>query len=142
MEQTGGIFGYIGLETSTTHNLNIQYAVNAGEVSGSQNVGGCVGRLYDDMNDVEHKISYCANYGKVSNSGNGNLGGILGQGDSKKMIIMNSANHGERSPEDQMAHHKWVVSPEEWEKIREASQSETTWSWLIAVTGAISLLIT
>lgn len=47
------------------------------------------------MNDVEHKISYCANYGKVSNSGNGNLGGILGQGDSKKMIIMNSANHGE-----------------------------------------------
>ncbi len=95
MEQTGGIFGYIGLETSTTHNLNIQYAVNAGEVSGSQNVGGCVGRLYDDMNDVEHKISYCANYGKVSNSGNGNLGGILGQGDSKKMIIMNSANHGE-----------------------------------------------
>ena len=95
MEQTGGIFGYIGLETSTTHNLNIQYAVNAGEVSGSLNVGGCVGRLYDDMNDVEHKISYCANYGKVSNSGNGNLGGILGQGDSKKMIIMNSANHGE-----------------------------------------------
>ncbi|WP_455622259.1 hypothetical protein [Parabacteroides sp.] len=95
MEQTGGIFGYIGLETSTTHNLNIQYAVNAGEVSGSQNVGGCVGRLYDDMNDVEHKISYCANYGKVSNSGNGNLGGILGQGDSKKMVVMNSANHGE-----------------------------------------------
>ena len=80
MEQTGGIFVYIGLETSTTHNLNIQYAVNAGEVSGSQNVGGCVGRLYDDMNDVEHKISYCANYGKVSNSGSGNLGGILGQG--------------------------------------------------------------
>lgn len=95
MEQTGGIFGYIGLETSTTHNLNIQYAVNAGTVSGSRNVGGCVGRLYDDMNDVEHKISYCANYGKVSNSGNGNLGGILGQGDSKKTIIMNSANHGE-----------------------------------------------
>ena len=95
MEETGGIFGYIGLETSTTHNLNIQYAVNAGTVSGSRNVGGCVGRLYDDMNDVEHKISYCANYGKVSNSGNGNLGGILGQGDSKKTIIMNSANHGE-----------------------------------------------
>lgn len=95
MEQTGGIFGYIGLETSTTHNLNIQYTVNAGTVSGSRNVGGCVGRLYDDMNDVEHKISYCANYGKVSNSGNGNLGGILGQGDSKKTIIMNSANHGE-----------------------------------------------
>ena len=30
----------------------------------------------------------------------------------------------------------------EREKIREASRSETTWSWLIAVTGAISLLIT
>ncbi len=84
MEQTGGIFGYIGLETSTTHNLNIQYAVNAGEVSGSQNVGGCVGRLYDDMNDVSTRSLYCANYGKVSNSGNGNLGGILGQGETAR----------------------------------------------------------
>ncbi len=95
MDRTVGIFGYVGLETSTTNKLTIQYAVNTSTVSGGQNVGGCIGYLYDHMNDVEHEISYCANYGKVSNSGNGNVGGILGQGDSKKMVILYSANHGE-----------------------------------------------
>ena len=91
---TGGIVGYIEFESSPS-DFKLDYAVNIGNISGGQVVGGCVGFLVHDKS-IQHTISNSANYGKIVNSGdNGNIGGIIGQGDASRMAVMYCANHGE-----------------------------------------------
>lgn len=90
---TGGIVGHVS-HIGGNSDITIEYAVNLGEVTGSNVVGGCVGLLVDDSKN-NHRILNSANYGKISNSSQGNIGGIIGQGDAPRMIVMYCANHGE-----------------------------------------------
>ncbi len=90
---SGGIIGFIGFGNSPS-DFKLDYAVNMGDVSGGNVTGGCVGLLSHDKS-IAHTIDHSANYGKVTNSGEGNVGGILGQGDASRMAILHCANHGE-----------------------------------------------
>lgn len=94
--QTGGVIGHaMPLGTSNTFTLN--YAVNTGTISGTVNVGGIIGYLSYDKSNYDGKamkVINCGNYGDISNSGTGNVGGIMGHGDRKQMYVMYCANHG------------------------------------------------
>lgn len=93
-DKTGGIFGYVEYINSNG-NFALANAVNAGNIAGSGNTGGLVANLYDHkFYDKRHKIDYCANYGNVSNSGGGNVGGVIGQFNCTLAVVMHCANHG------------------------------------------------
>ncbi len=92
---TGGVIGHLvtQLNASNSDSFTLKYAVNVGKVSGTKNVGGVVG--YSSGQDGrETLLDYCANYGNVSNSEEGNVGGIMGHGNRTKTGIFHSANHG------------------------------------------------
>lgn len=93
-EKTGGICGKINNEDDEPY---ISKCVNIGSITGRQLVGGIVGFISADgsANDWT-KISTCGNYGSVtaSSSGDGCVGGIVGQCDSDKIRVNHSANHG------------------------------------------------
>lgn len=91
---TGGIFGSVEY-VSCKSNFNLTNAVNTGKITGIGQVGGCVGNLYADPRyAVYHNIHFAANYGDVSNSGGGNVGGIIGYFNTTYSVVMYSANHG------------------------------------------------
>ncbi len=91
-EATGGIIGEAVLEKSADK-MQLQYLVNTAAVSGKNNVGGCVGKIGGNS-AKGNEISNSANYGTVSNSGGGSLGGILGYGSIARSAIFRCANHG------------------------------------------------
>lgn len=90
---TGGVIGYIGFG-SISLDFKLEFVVNVGEITGRQVVGGCVGQLKHDKS-ILHTIASSANYGKVTNSGEGNIGGIIGQGGASRIAVLYCANHGE-----------------------------------------------
>lgn len=90
--RSGGIIGTIDF-SRPSGDFTLEYAVNLGTVSGSDYAGGCVA-LIDHDKSIAHTISNCANYGSVSNSASGSLGGILGHGDASRLAVMHCANHG------------------------------------------------
>lgn len=93
---TGGVIGKL-IVRSQYYTFTLEYGVNVGTVNGTVNVGGVIGYLgYDGgaYNGKEMKVLYCANYGSITNSANGNVGGIMGHGDRTHMRVMHCANHG------------------------------------------------
>lgn len=93
---TGGVIGHLrrmGIESGIT----MDYAVNVGDVSGTKNVGGVIAYL-DHMKDcqrgAEIRVTDCANYGTISNTDAGNIGGIMGHGNCARLTVMYCANHG------------------------------------------------
>lgn len=91
---TGGVFGWVeGFGPYDSLHHNIDYAVNLGDVSGTKTVGGCFAVIDNTYGHFTVKKS--ANYGKISNSGEGYIGGIVGLGNSTYLSVMNCANHGE-----------------------------------------------
>lgn len=90
-----GIIGYIEIK-GYKKEFNLRYCVNTGEISGNNDTGGVVGRLYNNRSNNDSKnniVSYSANYGTISNS-SGSVGGIIGIGNSVRMMVKHSANHG------------------------------------------------
>ncbi len=93
-DKTGGVFGYVEY-ISPNSDFALANAVNAGNITGSGNTGGLIANLYDHKFYYKlHKIDYCANYGNVSNSGGGNVGGIIGHFNCTLAVVMHCANHG------------------------------------------------
>lgn len=93
-EYTGGVIGQVNLnDGSGSPSFTLSRAVNTGMVTGSKNVGGCVGYV-GGSKAKDNRIEYSANYGSVSNNGDGHVGGILGYGKISHAIISACANHG------------------------------------------------
>ena len=93
---TGGIIGKL-IVHSRYYTFSLEYGVNVGTINGTVNVGGVMGYLgYDSgaYDGKEMNVMYCANYGSITNSANGNVGGIIGHGDRTHMRVLFSANHG------------------------------------------------
>ena len=67
--------------------------VNAGDVTGKGDVGGCVGFITGN-GSTGNEINNSVNFSSVTNNGGGSIGGILGYGDIAKSCIFSSANHG------------------------------------------------
>lgn len=89
---TGGIFGRVEYTTSSA--VTLEYLVNTDSITGGQSTaGGCIGLIYDSERRGDHRVRYSANYGPVT-AGSGEVGGIVGNGKSSRMIIERSANHG------------------------------------------------
>ena len=89
---TGGIFGRVEYQTSDA--VTLEYLVNTDSITGGQSTaGGCIGLIYDSERRGDHRVRYSANYGPVT-AGSGEVGGIVGNGKSSRMIIERSANHG------------------------------------------------
>ncbi len=87
---TGGVSGYC------RNNGRFQDCINYGEVSGTDNVGGIVGKV--DYFENPPYVYYCVNVGKVK--GKGNVGGIAGFMDGQQDCsswtkIKSCGNYGE-----------------------------------------------
>lgn len=91
-KNTGGIIGRASVDDSGDK-MQLKYMVNTATVTGKNNVGGCVGAI-DGSDSKGNEISYSANYGSVTNSGGGSVGGILGYGSIAHSAIFHCANHG------------------------------------------------
>lgn len=91
-KNTGGIIGRASVDDSGDK-MQLRYMVNTATVTGKNNVGGCVGAI-DGSDSKGNEIYYSANYGSVTNSGGGSVGGILGYGSVAHSAIFNCANHG------------------------------------------------
>lgn len=90
---TGGIFGYVEYINSNTP-FTLANCANLGNITGTGNTGGIVARLYDGRYHFkQHVIEKCANYGSVTASGGGNVGGIIGHFDCTLAIVKYCANH-------------------------------------------------
>lgn len=94
---TGGIFGAIKLlEGAPSMDLNSIF--NEGSITGTEQVGGCIGYIEhnntEDYRKNDVKVSYAGNFSAVESSGVGNVGGIIGHGNTPRMIVMHCANHG------------------------------------------------
>lgn len=89
---TGGIVGQ-ALVNGDGNQMQLKYMVNTAAVTGSKDVGGCVG-VVNGSDSKGSEISYSANYGSVANSGGGSVGGILGYGSIAHSAIFHCANHG------------------------------------------------
>lgn len=91
----GGIIRIVECDV-TDMKFDLNNCVNTASVDGTADVGGVVGRLIPSSSTPtkNSQLSYCANYGTIS-SVSGNLGGIIGRGSSKRMRVLNSANHGQ-----------------------------------------------
>ena len=95
-KNVGGIIGAIIIENHSP-NFDISNIFNEGDISGANNVGGCIGYIgHADVNDVVKDVcvNYAGNFGPVSSSDTGNVGGILGHGNSTKFKVQHCANHG------------------------------------------------
>lgn len=97
-KNVGGIIGDIH-EEGKAKNFYLKNAVNVGKVTGTGQVGGCVGHYWASgiLNlgiETIHYILYCANYGEVNGSNGGNVGGIIGYFNARKAVVSHSANHG------------------------------------------------
>ena len=97
-DSTGGIIGRLNQE-GKAKNFYLKNAVNVGKVTGTGQVGGCVGHYWASgiLNlgiETIHYILYCANYGEVNGSNGGNVGGIIGYFNARKAVVSHSANHG------------------------------------------------
>ena len=93
---TGGVIGHI-TPLGKTSTFTLDYSVNTGDISGTVNVGGVIAYLNHDEGNArgaDMKVTNCANYGPISNTGKGNVGGIMGHGNRAHMIVMHCANHG------------------------------------------------
>ena len=90
---TGGIIGLLDF-SDTQYDFILDHGVNFGDISGIDNVAGCVATLRHDKS-IRHTITACANYGRITNSSAGAVGGIVGHGDASKIIVMHCANHGD-----------------------------------------------
>lgn len=88
---TGGIFGQA--KVGGGDKMVLTYMVNAGDVSGKDNVGGCVGFITGN-GSTGNEINNSVNFSSVTNNGGGSIGGILGYGDIAKSSIFSSSNHG------------------------------------------------
>lgn len=101
-DNTGGVVGKIDYfeQPPYTH-----YCVNTGNVTGDGDTGGVVGFM-DGQQDCNSwtSVKNCANYGKVSTTGNKNFGagGIVGRCKQRHGKIISCANHGEISGSAQM----------------------------------------
>ncbi len=92
MNYTGGVIGYIE-RIGKEEEHYIEYAVNIGDVTGTKDVAGCIG--YIAKGNGMYTIQKSANYGKISSSQEGNIGGIIGYGNSAVLSVLHCANHGE-----------------------------------------------
>lgn len=94
---SGGIIGFLQLLDGLPA-FEITYLLNNGPVNGTAQVGGCIGYIEHEITDDYRKndvaVRYAGNFGNVTASADGNVGGIVGHGNTSRMIITNSANHG------------------------------------------------
>ena len=93
---TGGVIGHI-MPLGKNNAFTLEYGINTANVTGTINVGGVIAYLNHDGGNFSGKamqVKYCANYGDITNSGEGNIGGIMGHGNRKQMYVMWCANHG------------------------------------------------
>lgn len=91
LSATGGVFGQATVEGGDK--MVLTYMVNAGDVTGKGDVGGCVGFITGN-GSTGNEINNSVNFSSVTHSGGGSIGGILGFGDIAKSCIFSSANHG------------------------------------------------
>lgn len=91
-KETGGIIGHATLDDKG-EKMILEQMVNTGTITGIANTGGCVGSI-NGSNDKGNVIKYSANFGNVTNSGGGSIGGILGYGSIAKSAIFSCANFG------------------------------------------------
>ena len=94
---TGGIFGAI-LLLDDCNSFNLSNIFNEGEIYGTCQVGGCVGYIEhstaDNFRGHDVAVHYAGNFADVEASADGNVGGIIGHGNTARMIVLYSANHG------------------------------------------------
>lgn len=89
-EASGGIFG----EVSPSRGTLIDKAVNIGNITSMDNVGGIIGSL---LGDGSAMMRDCANYGAIHGNTTNNkkgIGGIVGYA-KRTLAIYSSVNHGE-----------------------------------------------
>lgn len=91
-ENTGGIIGHASMVGDKVK-ATLKYMINKGTITGRNDIGGCVGSI-DGNGSKGNEIHRSANYGDVSNSGGGSVGGILGYGSISQSAIFSCANHG------------------------------------------------
>lgn len=92
---SNNVGGIVGL---TSGNGRFQDCINYGEITGHDNTGGVVGKLYAGDKGYSPYIYYCVNTGPVT--ANGDLGGVIGYmyGDEKHNTVVRScANTGKVS---------------------------------------------
>ena len=95
---TGGIIGAIKLTDQYNESVFILSSLNRGTVSGTVNVGGCIGYLSGNIaHYVPFSIAKFGNTGNVSSTNNGNVGGIIGHGNKNYLRVRHCANHGKIS---------------------------------------------
>ena len=96
-DYTGGIVGNVTLKMRCP-NFEIKYMMNEGTISGTHQVGGCVAYIaYENVNDYfnnSNTVRHAGNFGDVTSTADGNVGGIVGHGNTAKFTIKNCANHG------------------------------------------------
>ena len=85
----GGMIGYSASDKDMSYLTN--YAAVSRTGNNSNSAGGIAGRL-ESMNSSTKKVSYCNNYGNISDSAR--VGGIIGQWKYKGGEIEYCTNHG------------------------------------------------
>ena len=92
---TGGIIGAIKVASGYSSSLSFSMSLNRGNVTGTVNVGGCIGYVSGRQAFPEpFSIDKFGNTGDVKSTQNGNVGGIIGHGDRDHIRVRYCANHG------------------------------------------------
>ena len=93
-DYTGGIIGKLQCKDLSA-SVNVEKALNQGSVTGTANVGGCVGYI-ERTAETEHDvyIKTCGNTASVKSTAVGNVGGIVGYANLSQVRLQGCANHG------------------------------------------------
>lgn len=92
---TGGLIGAIKVASGYSSSIFFLTSLNRGNVTGTINVGGCVGYVSGQQTYPQpFSIAKFGNTGNVKSTQNGNVGGIIGHGDRDHIRVRHCANHG------------------------------------------------
>ncbi|MGN1246562.1 MAG: GLUG motif-containing protein, partial [Muribaculaceae bacterium] len=92
-DYTGGIIGEFHITSDCPQNFIISMSLNRGAVTGTRQVGGCIGYLWGVATYV-CRVKQFGNTADVTSSDNGNVGGIIGYGNKNHLRVLECANHG------------------------------------------------
>lgn len=94
-DYTGGIIGEFHITGDCPQNFIISMSLNRGAVTGTCQVGGCIGYLWgSDSMDHTCRVKQFGNTADVTSSDKGNVGGIIGYGNKNYLRVLECANHG------------------------------------------------
>ena len=92
-DYTGGIIGEFHITSDCSQNFIISMSLNRGAVTGTSQVGGCIGYLWSPSSYI-CRVKQFGNTADVTSSDEGNVGGIIGYGNKNHLRVLECANHG------------------------------------------------